>query len=44
MKGFVPTPPSVVDHMVAKLFKKNLQNRKIMFWIPAAGEERLSMG
>jgi adenine-specific DNA-methyltransferase len=23
MKGFVPTPPSIVDHMVAKLFEKN---------------------
>lgn len=23
MKGFVPTPPSIVDHMVAKLFGKN---------------------
>jgi len=22
MKGFVPTPPSIVDHMVAKLFEK----------------------
>lgn len=23
MKGFVPTPPAIVDHMVAKLFEKN---------------------
>ena len=28
MKGFVPTPPSIVDHMVAKLFEKNLPDSK----------------
>jgi adenine-specific DNA-methyltransferase len=37
MKGFVPTPPSIVDHMVAKLFEKNLPDPEDNLLDPGCG-------
>lgn len=38
MKGFVPTPPSIVDHMVAKLFEKKFPHPKDTLLDPGCGK------
>ena len=38
MKGFVPTPPSIVDHMVAKLFGKKFPSPKDTLLDPGCGK------
>ena len=37
MKGFVPTPPSIVDHMVAKLFEKKFPSPEDTLLDPGCG-------